>query len=64
MVTPMMALQGMVELDREMIRARLREVGMREMSLSEKAADDVGFHMTDWLADLEAYQRFCATPTG
>ena len=53
----------MAEFNPEIIRERIREAGLREMSLSESAAADVAFHMTDWLADLEAYQRFCLHPT-
>ena len=51
-----------VQFDEESIRARIREVGLREMGLSESAAADVAFHMTDWLADLEDYHRFCSDP--
>ena len=54
----------MAQFDPEIIRARIREVGLREMSLSESAAADVAFHMTDWLTDFEAYQRFCSNPSG
>ena len=54
----------MVQFNPEIIRARIREVGLREMSLSESAAADVAFHMTDWLANFEEYQRFCLNPSG
>jgi len=47
----------------ETIRERIREVGLREMGLSEAAAADVAFHMTDWLGDFEAYHRFCSDPS-
>ena len=32
------------------------------MKLSPEAADDVAFHMTDWLNDLAAYLQLCAEP--
>ena len=33
------------------------------MKLTDAAADDVAFHMTDWLDNLDAYARFCADPS-
>ena len=54
----------MAQFNPEIIRARIREVALHEMSLSESAAEDVAFHMTDWLTDFEAYQRFCSDPSG
>lgn len=54
----------MAQFNSETIRARISEVGLREMSLSESAAADVAFHMTDWLTDFEAYHRFCSDPSG
>ena len=54
----------MVQFNPEIIQARIREVGLREMSLSESTAADVAFHMTDWLNHFEAYQRFCLNPSG
>jgi len=27
-------------------------------------ADDIAFHMTDWLDDLDRYYRFCENPGG
>jgi hypothetical protein len=33
------------------------------MELSDEVADDVAFHMTDWLKDLDAFSRFCADPS-
>lgn len=44
------------------IRARIAEVARREMKLPGTVADNVAFHMTDWLEDLDAYVRFCADP--
>lgn len=32
------------------------------MELPEAVANDVAFHMTDCLEDLDAYHRFCADP--
>jgi hypothetical protein len=49
--------------DPQVIRARIAEVARREMELTEASADDVAFHMTDWLDDLDAYVRFCADPS-
>jgi hypothetical protein len=49
--------------DPEIIRARIRDVARREMELPEAVANDVAFHMTDCLADLDAYHRFCADPS-
>jgi hypothetical protein len=53
----------MNQIDPEVIRARIREVARREAELPEAAANDVAFHMTDWLDDLDAYHRFCADPS-
>jgi hypothetical protein len=53
----------MVPFNPEKIRARIREVGLREMDLSEAAAADVAFHMTDWLNHFEAYRQFCSDPS-
>lgn len=50
-------------LDADAIRARIVEVARREMELSEDAAQGVAFHLTDWLDDLRAYQRFLEAPT-
>src|SRR5881409_688930 len=52
----------MAEFHAQLIRERIREVAVRQMGLSESAAADVAFHMTDWLDDLEAYQRLCSEP--
>jgi hypothetical protein len=52
----------MSQIDPELIRARIREVALREAELSDAVADEVAFHMTDWLDDLAAYSRFCADP--
>jgi hypothetical protein len=48
--------------DSESIRARIADVARRDMELSDAIANDVAFHMTDWLDDLNAYTRFCADP--
>jgi hypothetical protein len=53
----------MNKIDSELVRARIREVARRDMELAESVADDVSFHMTDWLAELDAYSRFCADPS-
>jgi len=54
----------MPKFDSQAVRARIAEVARRERELPEAVADDVAFHMTDWLDDLEAYARFCADPDG
>ena len=54
----------MPKFDPQAIRARIAEVARRDMELSDAVADDVAFHMTDWLNDLDAYSRFCADPKG
>jgi hypothetical protein len=53
----------MKQFDAELIRTRIRDVARREMELPEAVANDVAFHMTDWLDDLDAYHRFCADPS-
>jgi hypothetical protein len=51
-----------VALDENSIRARIVEVARREMELPEDVAQGVAFHLTDWLDDLTAYQRFLEAP--
>jgi|SRR5687767_10728698 len=53
----------MSQIDLNLIRDRIREAALRETELSTTAANDVAFHMTDWLDDLQAYYRFCSQPT-
>jgi hypothetical protein len=52
----------MNKFDSVAVRARIAEVARRDAGLPDAVADDVAFHMTDWLEDLEAYVRFCAHP--
>lgn len=52
----------MSKFNEQAIRARITEVAHRDMGLPDGVAEDVAFHMTDWLDDLEAYARFCADP--
>jgi hypothetical protein len=52
----------MKKIDPEAVRARICRVVQREAELPEAVANDVAFHMTDWIKDLETYARFCATP--
>ena len=52
----------MSEFDSESIRARIREVIRHEVDFPDAIVDDIAFHLTDWLDDLEAYSRFCAEP--
>jgi hypothetical protein len=49
-------------IDAAEIRERIRSVVASEAELPEAVANDVAFHMTDWLDDLEAYRSFCAAP--
>jgi hypothetical protein len=49
-------------LDAKAIENRIREVMLREAELPEDVADDVAFHMTDWLDDLSRFAEFCAEP--
>jgi predicted metal-dependent TIM-barrel fold hydrolase len=52
----------MSEFNPESVRERIREAIHHEVDFSDAVVDDIAFHMTDWLADLEAYARFCAEP--
>ena len=52
----------MSKVDASAIRARIREVACREAELPDGVANDVAFHMTDWLDNLESYFEFCADP--
>lgn len=49
-------------MDHAAIYARIYEIAMREAELDESAAKDAAFHLTDWLADLQAFHRFCTDP--
>ena len=48
--------------DIDMIYRRIEEIGIGEMELSQDAAREVAFHMTDWLSDLSAFYDFCVAP--
>lgn len=48
--------------DASAVKNRIREVLLREMVLPGDAADDLAFHMTDWLDDLARFAEFCAEP--
>src|SRR5437870_367220 len=52
----------MNEFNPELVRDRIRKVARNVDELPDAVADDVAFHMTDWLDDLAAYSRFCADP--
>ena len=56
-------MRAMNNIDPEIIRARIAEVARRDAGLPDSVADDVAFHMTDWLDDLQAFSRFCADPS-
>ena len=49
-------------LDRQRIHSRVQAVAAHCMELPAAAAQDVAFHMTDWLDDLELWAAFCADP--
>src|SRR5580765_7921108 len=53
----------MIQSNPESIRERIYQVALREAELPESVANDVAFHMTDWLTDLDSYQRFCSAPS-
>jgi len=53
----------MSNIDPIAVHVRIREVALREAKLPDSVADDVAFHMTDWLEDLDAFSRFCADPS-
>lgn len=52
----------MNQTDADAVRARIAEVALREEAFSEAVANEVAFHMTDWLDDLAAYARLCVDP--
>ncbi len=52
----------MSEFNPRLIQVRIRKVVRSIDALPDTVADDVAFHMTDWLEDLAAYYRFCADP--
>jgi hypothetical protein len=52
-----------VALDAKLIEERIREVMLRAAGLPTTVADDVAFHMTDWLDDLARFMRFCDAPS-
>ena len=53
----------MSKIDPVAVEARIREVALRQAELPDSVADDVAFHMTDWLDDLQAFSQFCADPS-
>lgn len=44
------------------IRLSIARVAQKRPSLSRETAEDIAFHMTDWLTDLEAFVDFCERP--
>src|SRR6185436_15987365 len=52
----------MNEINRVAIRERIATVARQQGHLADATANDVAFHLTDWLDDLETYARFCAQP--
>ena len=51
-----------MEYNREEIVRRIESVAKSEMELSDDAAHDVAFHMTDWLNNLAEWVNFCSNP--
>lgn len=35
---------------------------LKDMDISYEVADDIAFHMTDWLSDLSQWEQFCKNP--
>jgi hypothetical protein len=48
--------------DEREIASRIASAAADEMQLPRSVANDVAFHMTDWLGDLEALVRFYRDP--
>ncbi len=57
-------MENSFEINSVLVRERIRHVALSEAGLSEAVANDVAFHMTDWLKDLEAFYSFCVSPQG
>jgi hypothetical protein len=52
----------MSSIDAAAVRERIYHMSLRDSGLPESVAQDVAFHMTDWLSDLEDYVAFCTDP--
>lgn len=52
----------MIDTDSEVIQARIADVARRMNELPDSVANEVAFHMTDWLDDLRALSGFYADP--
>jgi hypothetical protein len=48
--------------DIDAICQRIIEVGMHKANLPEAVAQQVAFHVTDWLRDLSEFHDFCSGP--
>lgn len=48
--------------DGKLIEERIRSALRKETELSEMVANDIAFHMADWLDDLARYVDFCSEP--
>ena len=46
----------------QVIRDCVARAAVAEAELSPQVAQDVALHMTDWLADLQTFVRFCQSP--
>jgi hypothetical protein len=51
-----------MKFESHIIRKRIQEVVFTENDLSEGIANDIAFHLTDWLDELEKYVEFCSNP--
>ncbi len=49
-------------IDTKAVRDRIHKVALHDNELSEEVANDVAFHMTDWVEDLEALHSFFLHP--
>lgn len=49
----------MTSIDAAVVQERIYHLALRDSGLPESVAQDVAFHMTDWLSDLESYVAFC-----
>ncbi|CAG7857407.1 hypothetical protein MCAMS1_02214 [biofilm metagenome] len=51
-----------MKFDSQIIHMRIQEVVFTENDLSKDIANDIAFHLTDWLDELEKYVEFCSNP--
>jgi len=51
-------------IDANRVRERIRRICTEYENLSATDANDVAFHMTDWVDDLQDFYRLAAEPDG